>query len=281
MLLNKSIATFLSLLLCTLSLQATPFPYEIQERSLLKFAHHVYSPCGDEGVIDMIMTRIGVHKGSFVEFNGHDGIEMNTTRVLAERGWKGVYIQPDPALFQMMKLNFNAYPKILCLQEFVAPSETAGSTIDQILDRHFPNDQIDVISINIDGLDHLVLKNLKRKPKLIVIRGGMFWHPMMQLEVPDEIAAKNMQQPIIVMTKIAKEKGYELVCSTSNAFFIRKDLYRLFREINNNPTLLWWEAFVHIRKSNPLFYEQILQVRNSPWIQEWEAKDPNITFSIP
>jgi hypothetical protein len=281
--LNKIVAMILSTLLCTFSLHAVPFPYQIQEKSLLKYAKTNYSQFGEEGVIDNIMARIGIRTGFLVEFGGNDGIAKRNTRVLAERGWKGLFIEQDSALFQMMQLNFNAFPKIQCLHEQVTPFENgvSGQTIDQILDRHFPNQEIDVMSIDMQGQDPLIFKNMRRQPKLIVIKGGIFWHPQMQMEVPDEIAAKNLAQPLIVMTKIAKEKGYELVCATSSAFFVRKDFYRYFISINNSPTLLWWEALVHIQRLSPDFYEEILQVRKSPWIQEWEAKDPNITFSIP
>ena len=180
--------------------------------------------------------------------------------------------------------NFRSLPNILCIQEFVSPfdNDPNGKTIDAIADHYFPNQDIDVLSIDIDGLDHLIFKNLKRKPKIIIMEGGMFWHPMMQLEVPDEIAALNVQQPIIVMTRYAKDQGYELVCSTFNAFFIRKDLYHHFTNINNNPSLMWWEALLHMKNVANYFYERDFQIiRKFEWIQEWESKDPNITFTVP
>jgi hypothetical protein len=277
-----SLLCFLICFLLTATSFAAPFSETISKNSLLHYAYPVHSQYGEEGVIDEIMNRIGVKNGFLVEFGGYDGIAMSNTRVLAERGWRGAFIEPDKELFRKMQDNFRSLPNILCIQESVTPYEDdeSGYTIDEIADEYFPDEEIDVMSIDIDGLDHVILKNLIRKPKLIIIEGGMYWHPMMQLEVPDEVAARNVQQPIIVMTKIAKEKGYELICSTFNAFFIRKDLYHHFADINNNPSLMWWEAWMHIKKIHHAFYYEILQIRKTPWIQEWESKDPSITFPI-
>lgn len=269
--------------LCVTFLWSAPFSNKISSTSLLKYASLTHSQYGEEGIIDEIMKRIGVKEGFLVEFGGFDGVSMSNTRFLADRGWKGAFIEPDDELFAKMKKNLSPYPDILCLKEFVTPCEGTGKgyTIDEIADHYFPHAEIDVMSIDIDGLDFLVLKNLQRKPKLIVIEGGMFWHPMMQLEVSEEVAADNVQQPIIVMTQIAKEKGYELICSTFNAFFIRSDLYHHFANINNDPSTIWWEALLHIKRINPEFYRCIFQIRKNPKIQEWESKDPHITFPIP
>jgi hypothetical protein len=260
-----------------------PFQNYIQRDSLLKYRYAVHSQYGEEGIIEAIMKRIGVTDGFLVEFGGYDGIAMSNTRLLAEKGWRGAYIEPDDLLFQKMQENFRGLPNILCIKEFITPFEGDGKgrTIDEIADQYFPSQEIDVMSIDIDGLDHLVFKNLKRKPKLIVIEGGMIWHPQMRLEVPDEIAAGGVQQPIFVMTKIAKEQGYELICSTFNSFFIRKDLFHHFPFIDNTPSRIWWEALLHLKQIRPQFYKEIQQIRNYPLIQEWEKKDPSIKNPIP
>jgi len=259
-----------------LAIHAAPFSNVIQKSSLLKHHRAVHSQYGEEGVIDAILKRIGVQTGFLVEFGGYDGICMSNTRLLAERGWRGAFIEPDTSLFTkegIAKLHsdpnlrffrwirfFAKLPQILCIKEFVTPfvGGQQGFIIDEIADRYFPQGEIDMMSIDIDSLDHLIFKNLKRRPKLNVIEGGMFWHLLMQLEVPDEIAARSIQQPICVMARIAKQKGYELICSTFNAFFIREDLYHHFVDIDNDPRRLWCEAFLYIKKIYPKFYKEIL-----------------------
>ncbi len=274
--------TFLLIFPFLTALHAFPFSPEISENSLLKYAHSVYSENGEEGIIDAILEKIGVFSGFLVECGGNEGTTGCNTRLLVERDWRGVYIEPDSVRFQKMAQNCAPYPKIQCLKERVTPfdDDPAGKTMDALAERYFPDVEIDVMSIAVGGSEPLILKNMKLKPKLIVIEGGMFWHPMMQLEVPVEVAAQKVQQPICVMTQIAKANGYELICSSFNAFFIRKDLYPLFAEINNNPSLIWWEALVHIKKIRPDFFDEVLRIRRASWIQEWERKDPNITFLI-
>lgn len=264
------------------TLRALPFENSIQENSLLKYAWSVNCQYGEEGVLQEIIRRLKVNKGVLIEFGGYDGIRMSNTRFLAEKGWSGAFIESDSNLYAQMKKNFRKFPKIHCLKEFITPfvNDPKGVTIDHIVKKYFPRKEIDVMSIDIDGLDHLILKQLRCRPKVIIIEGGMFWHPLMQLEVPDEVAERNVQQPISIMTKIAQEKGYELICSTFNAFLIRSDYSHLFAEIEKDPAQLWWEALIHINRTAPNFYREIFQIRSQPMIREWESLDPAIPFEI-
>jgi len=181
-----------------------------------------------------------------------------------------------------MQKNFSHLPKILTLNDLITPFEEdrSGSTIDELATHYFPGQEIDVMSIDIDGLDHLILKNMRLRPKLIIIEGGMFWHPQMELEVPDDVAKQGVQQPLIVMTRIAKNKGYSLICSTFNAFYIRDDLHHFFSHIENDPVQIWIEALLHMRNVLPNFVPKFFQIRESPLIRDWEMKDLNIVDPI-
>ena len=83
----KSISTTLCALFFLTKLFADPFPETIQPKSLLHQSYRVSSQYGEEGVLDAILDRIGVHNGFLVEFGGYDGMDMSNTRILAERGW--------------------------------------------------------------------------------------------------------------------------------------------------------------------------------------------------
>lgn len=212
--------------------------------SLHHYSQNVYSQRGEDGILQEILSRLNIENGFFVEFGAWDGIWFSNSRNLFEKGWSGVFIEADKRGYQALISNYKNEKNALCLNEFVAyEDEEKGKTIDAIADEYFPNQEIDFMSIDVDGADHLILEGLKRKPKILCIEGGFSWNPNFTKRVPDNIALQNLQQPLSVMIEIGRKQGYEPICFTQNTFFIRSDLYEPFKEIKNDPLTLWQEGF--------------------------------------
>jgi hypothetical protein len=195
-------------------LPSQPFPTSIQKDSLLFYAYSVHSQFGEDGILEEMLNRLNIKTGFFVEFGSADGISLSNTRFLAEKGWSGAFIEASTSLFTSTCRSCKVLPKIQPIREFVTwdPSDTRGRTFDQIADAFFPNEEIDVLSIDIDGSDYLILETLKRKPKIILIEGGVYWSPYLTTRIPDEIAGKELNQPLSVIFDIADKQGYYPVC---------------------------------------------------------------------
>jgi hypothetical protein len=220
----------------------------IQPESLLKYAYNTYSQRGEDGILEEILSRLNITEGFFVEFGAWDGIHFSNTKQLADRGWRGVFIECCSQKFLELQSTYRDQPGILCIEQFVTHSsnDQRGKTIDAIRDQFFPDQEIDFMSIDIDGGDYLILENLQYKPKILCIEGGFSWNPRFTKRVPDEIALYNLQQPLSVMIEIGRLKGYEPICFTQNTFFIRKDLYGPFSLIDNNSLSLWKDAWIEL-----------------------------------
>ncbi len=245
---------------------------KLQKNSLLNYAWSKYSQRGEEGILEEILKKLHITKGFFVEFGASDGITFSNTRFLIERNWKGVYIESDKDLFVKLTKNYKDVSNIICINELISWNSRKGKTFDSVADKYFPKQEIDFLSIDIDGADYLILENLKRKPKILCVEGGFSWNPLLATRVPDHVAFQNLQQPLAIIIKIAKRQGYEPVCFTQNTFFIRKDLYKRFLNIKNDPVTLWLDAWyywgkkynderinlINFRKTNPLitFYDK-------------------------
>lgn len=215
--------------------------------SLHKYSQNIYSQRGEDGILQEILSRLNIENGFFVEFGAWDGMWLSNSRNLLEKGWSGVYIEADKKGYEALISNYRNENNVLCLNEFVAyEGQEQGKTIDAIADEYFPHQEIDFMSIDIDGADHLILECLKRKPKILCVEGGFSWNPNFTRRVPDQIAFQNLQQPLAVMIDIGKKQGYEPVCFTQNTIFIRSDLYEPFKEIKNDPLTLWQEGFQNL-----------------------------------
>jgi FkbM family methyltransferase len=46
-----------------------------------------------------------IDKGRFLDIGAHDGLTFSSTRKLAELGWTGVYVEPDPFVLPVLELN--------------------------------------------------------------------------------------------------------------------------------------------------------------------------------
>lgn len=54
----------------------------------------------------IILEYFGDKKGTFLDVGANDGVTLSNTRALAERGWRGVLIEPSPKAFALLKENY-------------------------------------------------------------------------------------------------------------------------------------------------------------------------------
>jgi hypothetical protein len=229
----------------------------LSPNSLNRYYDNKYSQSSEDAVAEEIFKRLNIHKGFCVEFGAGNGITLSNTRKFLEKGWFGIMIEPDSASFNLLQQTYSDSSNVLCLQEFVAFKEGQGKTFDEIADLYFPENDIDFLSIDIDGGDYLVFENLHRQPKVICIEIGLHWHPLLNIRIPDEYAVHDRQQPILVMCDIAKAKGYKPICfEGGNLFLIRADLYSFFTDLPEDPLILWRDGW----RSSPLSHDYIINL---------------------
>ncbi len=241
----------------------------MQSGSLLHYAADIYSQRGDDGIIREILHRLGLVCGFFVEFGAWDGIHHSNTRLLFEKGWSGMFIEGDPTKARHLKENYTAFPDVVCIEGFVHPTSSPGrKSLDDYCDDKQISD-IDFLSIDIDGLDLNVFENLSRRPKVVAIEGGFSWHPQMNVRVPDEVAARNLQQPLAISLQSVKAKGYLPVCFNQNLYAVESSLGDKFGGIADDAESLWIDAYY---VQSEAFRSQVSNGRrNNPLVREYEA----------
>lgn len=247
----------------------------LSPNSLNRYFRNDYSQFGEDGILEEVFRRLKIENGFFVEFGAADGIWLSNTRKLWKNGWKGVFIESNWASFIRLEQNYACDPNILCLNEFItsSPDDSRGKMFDEIVSCYCPGQEIDFLSIDIDGLDYLVLESLEVRPKIILIECGALWHPL-QARVSEEVSLYQcLGQSLSTMIRIGKDKGYQPICYTTNLFLVRDDLADIFREQSRDPLTLYRDGFrafqnkdwlLEQRTANPyiLLYEGLLQLTN-------------------
>jgi hypothetical protein len=245
----------------------------VSRNSLLKHAKNVFSQCGDDGILEAIFGRLEIRTGYFVEFGAWDGIYLSNSRLLFCRGWSGAFIEADGSKFGELRSNYRDFPQIQCINEMVkadpGASYAMGRSLDQIWRSELGSKHVDFLSIDIDGLDYRILETLEMRPMVICVEGGFAWHPDFTKKVPDSVAGRNLQQPLSVLTDIARQRGYVPVCFNQNTFLVDQKWQDRFVDTPKDAKTLWMDAWFH---RSDAFRSHLIEFRSRDRdIREWEG----------
>jgi hypothetical protein len=155
----------------------------------------------------------------------------------------GAFIEADRNKFEELEKNYRGFERIICINQWVGLPDAKGQTIDQIAAENFPNRSINYMSIDTDGIDFRILETTGLRPKVICIEGGFGFRPLLNRHVPDEIAGKNLSQPLSVMIDVGRAAGYTPVCFNRNVFLVLNELAGPFGKIVKQPLTLWRDAW--------------------------------------
>lgn len=61
---------------------------------------------------EIILKYFGDYVGTFLDCGANDGVTLSNTRALAERGWKGVLIEPSPKAYARLVENYKNFSGI-------------------------------------------------------------------------------------------------------------------------------------------------------------------------
>jgi len=187
---------------------------------ILTYKSNVFSQNGEDGIIEYLFQKIGSGSRVCCEFGAWDGIHFSNCRNLILHGWESVMIEGDPERYKDLVGTYASNPQVRCVDRYV---DTGGNRLDRIL-RDLDIRELDFLSIDIDGLDYQILEDLTICPRVICIEVSAGHEPASQTLLPTEIARRNIGQPLGAFVRLAEAKGYDLVCYTGNAIFVRREV---------------------------------------------------------
>ena len=199
------------------------------KKRLERYGWKIYSQYDEDGIIAEIFIRIGAMSRTFVEFGVGNGLENNTLKLLLE-GWKGLWIEGDEEFVAQINSKFGDVISRGDLR--VVRAYVDRDNVNSLIEPHFRN-EVDILSIDIDGNDIHILKSIKViNPRLIVIEyNGKFPPPLSIAQCYNPAhrwtGSDYGGASLVAITKVAALKDYSLVaCGIVgvNAFFVRNDL---------------------------------------------------------
>ena len=191
------------------------------EPNLRLFEKKIYSQLADDGVIEKVSENLGIVKGTFFEFGIgpvwqrpiEEGLEGNFV-LLRERGWTGVF------------LDGSEYPHQYGVRrEIITPLN-----INTLYRKHALPDDLDFMSIDVDGQEFWIWMALQYRPKVVILEynGGLGPEASVTIQFDVEYVWDGTRyhgSSLRALDKLARSKFYTLVYANGvNAMFIRDDL---------------------------------------------------------
>lgn len=198
----------------------------------------VYSQWGEDGIIQYLINKVEIANKVFVEFGVEDYTESNTRFLLKNNNWSGLVIDGNKENIEYIKKD-NLYWKydLTAVHSFITKKNINQIFIDQgVLD------EVGLLSIDIDGSDYWIWKNIEViNPVIVICEYNSIFGKDLAVTVPYKDDFERTKEhysnlyfgaSLKALCILAEEKGYKFVGTTSagnDAFFIRNDAASIFQ----------------------------------------------------
>ena len=201
--------------------------------NLKDYEFKVFSQWGEDGIIQNLIKKVEIKNKTFIEFGVEDFSESNCRFLLMKDDWKGFVIDGSTKNIQRLRNSYFYWKHhIEAVDEFI----TKGNIENILRKSNFEND-LGILSIDLDGIDYYVLKAINNfKPRILICEFNPVFGGNENISVPyrDDFQRTKANHTNLyfgaslgAITYLANKKGYSLVGTNTagnNAFYVRNDL---------------------------------------------------------
>lgn len=213
----------------------TVFTQNIIAENKLKlsdFSFNKFSQFGEDGVIQKIFEILGTTSKLCLEVGAGDGPGgSNIAHLWKNLGWKAILIEGHPEQFKTLEASVKEYDNCKLVKSYIEKDEKLGNTIDSIVASLDIKENIDLLSLDIDGNDYYIFESLKIHPRVIIVE---FNHTIPYYrDIYQQYTDHSWEIGCSVasLKRIGKQKNYELIAITlANAFFVDANDFDKFKE---------------------------------------------------
>ena len=211
---------------------------KIKDLSVVEF--QVYSQWGEDGIIDWLISKFPQIPKNFLEIGTQDYKESNTRFLLINRNRDGFLIEGDKGDVQKIKSQRIYWKHNLKIRNKFITKDNINDVVRKF---NVPK-KLGLLSLDIDGVDYWVLKELSTlNPSIVICEYNSLFGEKKSITVPYKenfIRSKEHYSnlyygaSIQAFTDIMKTKNYFLIGTNTagnNAFFVRKDLWKVLNKM--------------------------------------------------
>jgi hypothetical protein len=200
--------------------------------SINEVEFQVFSQFGDDGIIQWLINKIDIPNKTFVEFGVENYTESNTRFLLINNKWKGLVIDGSEANIDYI----NKYDPITGFFDLQAVTAfITKDNINELISRAKFEHEIGLLSIDIDGNDYWVWKEIAVvNPVIVICEYNALFGPSNSWTMPyknDFVIGTTKPwnywgASLQAFCDLAEQKGYSFIgCNLqgNNSYFIRND----------------------------------------------------------
>ncbi len=194
--------------------------------------YKIFSQNGEDGILDYLLYQLKIEKPKYIEIGVGDYTESNTRFIFERCSPKGVIVDCLENLEEKIKKNFSLWKSELkIVNDFVNPNN-----IIKIMREADTLNNLDIFSLDIDGIDYWILKELPKDfSKIAIVEFNPIFGKNLKVSVPNIINFDRKKyhysnlcfgMSLQAAIEIMNEKNFYFVGTNllrNNAFFISKN----------------------------------------------------------
>lgn len=215
----------------------------------------VFSQNGEDGIIDFLLDGLSIRSAKYIEIGTEDYSEANTRFLYESSNASGLIID-DSLDLKILSNEINLWKgRIIAVKEKVKPEN-----IISILKKNNFLNNIDLFSLDIDGVDYWIIKELPKKiSKIFVAEFNPVFGPDLEITTPNienfdrtKYHYSNLcwGMSLKALVNLMEHKGFIFLGVNqlkNNAFFVVEDYKENFVNIIRNLSLNKLDNFTNHR----------------------------------
>lgn len=192
----------------------------------------VFSQDYEDGIIQYLIKSLGLKNIKFVEIGTQDYSESNTRYIFETMRCEGLIIDPTPNLKKKISSFLRTWKNTLTIHNDFINS----NNVVEIIEKNSFEKNLDIFSLDIDGIDYWILEKLPKKiAKIFIIEYNPYFGSK------KEICAPNIEYfdrfkyhstgfcwgaSLKAIIKLMKQKGYTFIGTNNlnvNSFFVQDE----------------------------------------------------------
>jgi hypothetical protein len=228
-----------------------------------------FSEFEEDGHLLYLLTLAGATSRTVVEISSQDGRTCMATNLLVHHRWRGFLFDGDPVFVAEGQRFFARHPGTRALPPVMRAEWFTRDNVNQVLASAGVPDEVDVLSLDIDGNDLHLWNAMTLRPRILICEFNNAVPSELALTIPYRPDFNHAALPpdqamfrsasLAAYVAVSRRKGYRLVGMNAlgfNAIFLRDDVLAAempeipASTLDANPFIgtarAWWPPIAHL-----------------------------------
>jgi hypothetical protein len=203
--------------------------------SIKDVGFRIFSQTDEDGILLYIFALIGITNKICLDVAFASPFGANTTNLICNWGWSGLLVCANQEQVNVSNNFFAKHPDTFLNPPIIEKKFVTAENINQIVEERDITGEIDLFSLDIDGVDYWIWNGLEAvQPRVVIVEFNEFWGRSRSVTVPYDPKFNRLEgemdffgASLPAFAKLAAKKGYRLVACNKylfNAFFVKNGI---------------------------------------------------------